>query len=109
MQMSQKSKKFSRGKFIGLVILLCAALVLAGVFLMTGQESADAPASSPGLIYDDAAIEGGWESLSREEIEETLNQQVEKGYVNISMNASPIFADGQAQGSLMIVARFVSY
>ena len=108
MQMSQKSKKFSRGKFIGLVILLCAALVLAGVFLMTGQESADAPASSPGLIYDDAAIEGGWESLSREEIEESLNQQVKEGYINISMNASPVFENGQAEGNLMIVNETVN-
>ena len=91
-----------------LTALLCLACALLGAALTGCQDTAAEPTPT-GLVYDDAAVEGGWETLSREEIEETLNQQVEARYINISMNTSPIFADGQAQGSLMIVARFVSY
>lgn len=91
-----------------LTALLCLACALLGTAL-TGCQGTAAEPTPTGIVYDDAAVEGGWETLSREEIEETLNQQVEKGYINISMNASPVFENGQAEGSLMIVARFVSY
>ena len=91
-----------------LTALLCLACALLGTAL-TGCQGTAAEPTPTGIVYDDAAVEGGWETLSREEIEETLNQQVEARYINISMNTSPIFADGQAQGSLMIVACFVSY
>ena len=91
-----------------LTALLCLACALLGTAL-TGCQGTAAEPTPTGIVYDDAAVEGGWETLSREEIEETLNEQVEARYINISMNTSPIFADGQAQGSLMIVARFVSY
>ena len=37
-----------------------------------------------------------------------LNQQVEEGYINISMNASPVFENGQAEGNLMIVNETVN-
>lgn len=91
-----------------LTALLCLACALLGTAL-TGCQGTAAEPTPTGIVYDDAAVEGGWETLSREEIEETLNQQVEKGYINISMNASPVFENGQAEGNLMIVARFVSY
>ena len=85
-----------------LTALLCLACALLGAGLAGCQDTAAEPIPT-GLVYDDAAVEGGWETLSREEIEESLNQQVEAGYINISMNASPVFADGQAEGNLMIV------
>ena len=91
-----------------LTALLCLACALLGTAL-TGCQGTAAEPTPTGIVYDDAAVEGGWETLSREEYEESLNQQVEARYINISMNTAPIFADGQAQGSLMIVARFVSY
>ena len=93
-----------------LVILLCAACIAGWLYVVTRGESGEAPdPSAPdGLIYDDAAVEGGWESRSREEIEESLNQQVEAGYINISMNASPVFENGRAQGNLMIVNETVN-
>ena len=58
---------------------------------------------TPGIVYDDAAVEGGWENLSQEEIEAALNEKVAQGMINISMNTAPVFADGQAQGNVMIV------
>ena len=76
-----------------LTVLLCLACALLGAALTGCQDTAAEPTPA-GLVYDDAAVEGGWESLGREEIEEILNQQVEARYINISMNTSPIFADG---------------
>ena len=32
-----------------------------------------------------------------------LRQKVEEGMINISMNTSPVFSDGESEGSLMIV------
>lgn len=106
MDYSMTNRSLWRGAV--LTALLCLACALLGAALTGCQDTAAEPTPT-GIVYDDAAVAGGWETLSREEIEETLNQQVEARYINISMNTSPIFADGQAQGSLMIVARFVSY
>ena len=61
------------------------------------------PAAQSGIVYDDAAIEGGWDNLSPEEIAERLNQKVEEGMINISMNTAPYFENGTAEGNLMLV------
>ena len=87
--------------------VLCVAGILVCLLLSGCQDTASEPTPS-GIVYDDAAVEGGWESLSQEEIEANLNQQVEEGYINISMNASPTFEDGQAEGNLMIVNETVN-
>ena len=87
--------------------VLCVAGILACLLLSGCQNTASEPTPS-GIVYDDAAEAGGWDSLSQEEIEANLNQQVEEGYINISMNASPIFEDGLAEGNLMIVNETVN-
>ncbi len=38
---------------------------------------------STGLVHDDSAVEGGWEHLSQEEIEASLNEKVEAGIQEI--------------------------
>lgn len=109
--MDQKSKQKQRsiqkwvGLGIGLLLLLCIGVLIA--FSMLNKPTAAEPAS-PGLVYDDSAIEGGWESLSEEEIEAALNEKVEEGYINISMNTSPVFVDGKSEGNLMIVNESVN-
>ena len=110
--MSHETKTFGTKKKI-VIISACLAILCLIIFIgwhvLHGSFSADAPAAAPsGIVYDDAAIEGGWDSLSQEEIEENLNQQVEEGYINISMNASPVFENGQAEGNLMIVNETVN-
>ena len=87
--------------------VLCVAGILVCLLLAGCQDTASQPAPT-GIVYDDAAEVGGWESLSQEEIEADLNQQVEEGDINISMNASPVFEDGQAEGALMIVNETVN-
>ena len=92
------------------VVLAVAFLVCAtgaGIFLITRlvskpltKEEARAKA---GIVYDSAAVEGGWDNLSPEEIAEKLNEKVAEGMINISMNTAPYFEDGKAEGNVMIV------
>ena len=63
---------------------------------------------SAGLVFDESAVEGGWENLSQEEIEAALKEKVQEGMINISMNTAPYFADGQAEGNVMIVNELIN-
>lgn len=49
-----------------------------------------------------AAQLGQLEGKSNDEIEASLNRVVEEGYMAISINANPTFANGQAMGTLHI-------
>lgn len=88
--------------YIGIGLAFLAACIVAGGFLLrsVSEEVAQDPV---GIIYDINAIKGGWESMSEEEITAALNEKVEEGMINISMNTSPVFASGSAKGNLMIV------
>ena len=94
---------------IWLVIFLCAVLLIGALLLAVlvfGESEKPADViddTSAGLVFDEAAVEGGWEQLSQEEIEAKLNEQLEEGMINISMNTSPYFEDGTSKGNLMIV------
>ena len=56
-----------------------------------------------GIVYDSSAVEGGWETLSQEEIEQRLNDKVQAGMINISCNTAPYFKDGKSEGNVMLV------
>ena len=90
---------------LAVAFLVCA--IGAGIFLITRlvskpltKEEARAKA---GIVYDSAAVEGGWDNLSPEEIAEKLNEKVAEGMINISMNTAPYFENGKAEGNVMIV------
>ena len=90
---------------LAIAFLICA--IGTGIFLITRlvskpltKEEARAKA---GIVYDSAAVEGGWDNLSPEEIAEKLNEKVAEGMINISMNTAPYFEDGKAEGNVMIV------
>ena len=91
------------------VYVIAALVVLIGitVFLVIklSHKTADAALanSSPGIVYDSSAVEGGWDNLSPEEIAEKLNEKVAEGMINISMNTAPYFEDGTSEGNVMIV------
>lgn len=55
------------------------------------------------LLMDDNAVEGGWDEADIDEIKKGLNEKVEAGMINISMNTSPVFENGSSEGNLMIV------
>ena len=101
----EKRDAKSRTLVILAVVGLAAALTL-GIFtavriIRKPAQSKDDPRT--GIIYDDSAIEGGWDNLSPEEIAEKLNEKVAEGMINISMNTAPYFEDSTAEGNLMIV------
>jgi len=100
----------NKKKLNTVVALGVAAVLLAGSVMLAShfRGNTDKPAdvtddTSAGLVFDEAAVEGGWESLSQEEVEAKLNAQLEEGMINISMNTSPWFEDDSSLGNLMIV------
>ena len=105
------TKKSGWKKWIGFFILFTAiiiAILLAFWSAKGPVHEDDSTHTGNYITYDDAAEEGGWDSLSEEEIVDSLNKKVEDGYINISMNAAPVFADGQSEGNLMIVNESVN-
>ena len=89
-----------------LAVVGLAAAITVGIFtavrlIRKPAQTKDDPKT--GIVYDDAAIEGGWDNLSPEEIAEKLNEKVAEGMINISMNTAPYFEDSTAEGNLMIV------
>ena len=89
-----------------LAVVGLAAAITVGIFtavrlIRKPAQTKDDPKT--GIVYDDAAIEGGWDNLSPEEIAEKLNEKVAEGMINISMNTAPYFENGAADGNLMIV------
>ena len=101
--MNKKTKKdASPGKAIA--IASAVAVVIVIVILLLLLRSCGAPANDPGGIeFDPSATEGGWDEADMDAIRDSLNEKVEEGMINISMNTSPVFADGTSKGSLMIV------
>lgn len=101
----EKRDAKSRTLVILAVVGLAAALTL-GIFTavrMLRKPPASKDDSKTGIVYDDSAIEGGWDNLSPEEIAEKLNEKVAEGMINISMNTAPYFENGTAEGNVMIV------
>ena len=95
----------SRTLVILAVVGLAAALTV-GIFTavrMIHKPAASKDDPKTGIVYDDSAIEGGWDNLSPEEIEARLNEKVAEGMINISANTAPIFEDGSSEGNLMLV------
>lgn len=88
---------------LALVLMLTIVCSLGYLVVKAVTRPTDGSTSSSGIVYDMNAVEGGWEAMSEEEITAALNSKVEEGLINISMNASPVFADGKAEGNLMIV------
>ena len=101
----EKQDAKSRTLVILAVVGLAAALTL-GIFTavrMIRKPADSKDDSKAGIVYDDSAVEGGWDNLSPEEIEQKLNEKVAEGMINISMNTAPYFEDGKAEGNIMIV------
>ena len=89
-----------------LAVVGLAAAITVGIFtavrlIRKPAQTKDDPKT--GIVYDDAAIEGGWDNLSPEEIAEKLNEKVAEGMINISMNTAPYFENGASEGNVMIV------
>lgn len=96
--------KKNNTKTIGIVILILL-VIAAAVFLFKSCSGDEQGVKAPntGIVYDTGAVEGGWDEADLDKIVEGLNEKVEEGMINISMNTSPSFENGTSAGSLMIV------
>lgn len=101
--MNKKTKKdASPGKAIAIASAVAAVVIVIVILLLL--RSCGAPVDDhSGIEFDPSATEGGWDEADTDEIIAGLNEKVEEGMINISMNTSPVFADGTSEGSLMIV------
>ena len=99
--MTERKKKLILLPLV-LVTLFLALAVRCGSEGPVHQEDAGT-ASDTVLEMDENAEQGGLVTRSQEEIQEELNQKVEEGMINISMNTSPTFPNGREKGNLLIV------
>ena len=91
---------------VGVVLIVLAILLCLRGCAEDGSASAHGSNNvigNPGIIYDTGAVEGGWDEADTESIVASLNEKVEEGMINISMNTSPNFPNGTSEGNLMIV------
>ena len=103
-----KSRKNGRdGGKIFFAVLAVLAVIAVIILLLRGcgktETPDDAGAKGPGIVYDSEAVVGGWDEADLDAIVQGLNEKVEEGMINISMNTSPCFEDGSSAGNLMIV------
>ena len=68
---------------ISLIALAILVVIAVIVTFAVKKDEPKEPAAQSGIVYDDSAIEGGWETLSQEEIEQRLNDKVQAGMINI--------------------------
>ena len=61
-----------------------------------------------GVRNINGAVEGGWNEADTDKIVDALNEKVEQGMINISMNTTPTFQNGSSAGNLMIVNESVN-
>ena len=109
--MNNRSKNTSHnfyrnaGIFVGILFVITVILLLFHACEGANpiDNPGDTPNPNPGIVYDDSAVEGGWNEADTDKIIASLNEKVEEGMINISMNTSPNFRDGTAEGNLMIV------
>ena len=109
MNKATKSQKTDNktAKIAGILVLLAVVILVILLLLRgcgsKGTELPAQPETGTGISYDSAAVVGGWDEADMDKIVEGLNEQVEAGMINISMNTSPVFSDGTSEGNLMIV------
>ena len=98
---NNNSKKSETYKKIGIG---AAVVVVLAIIILLLLRSCGGPVDEPGGIeFDPSATAGGWDEADLDAIRDSLNEKVEEGMINISMNTSPVFSDGESKGSLMIV------
>ena len=98
-----EAKKNNKKKIIAAFAIIAAIIGGVAGYCVSKNHAGGGEDPSTGMVWDTNAEEGGLEERSEEEIQAELNKKVEEGMINISMNTSPVFADGTSEGNLMIV------
>ena len=52
--------------------------------------------------FDSAAEDGSLDGLTKDQIQELMNNKVDEGMLAISINSTPVFEDGKSKGTLRI-------
>ena len=78
---SAKPKNPYRNAGILIGVLLVLAILLAAFRGCEGDRPTENPTDTafPGIVYDDGAVEGGWDEADTEKIIASLNEKVEEG------------------------------
>ncbi len=99
----RKLKRLSRREII-MIAAVCLAVILAIVTLLAvhAKTSKTNSKAESGIVWDENAEEGEITQRSAAEVQRELNEKVEAGMINISMNTSPVFANGETEGNLLI-------
>lgn len=89
-------KKKKRWLIVLLLLLLLAVGAAVFYFLFWNREE------QPRIDKELSAKAGLLPSHSEEDLQKLLNETVEEGMVNISINPDPVFRDGKSEGNLNI-------
>ena len=105
-----ESKDNEQKRIRRLVFAIAVGVIVFFAMLLTMRSCSSKRSSpdndmnnAPGIVWDANAEEGGLAHRSEEEIRAELNEKVAQGMINISMNTSPVFESGSAEGNLLIV------
>ena len=90
--MEAEGKKPLDRKRVLIILLLLVSLGIGG-WLFLKQD---------GFRFDSAAEDGSLDGLTKEQIQELVNDKVDKSMLAISINSTPVFEDGKGKGSLRI-------
>ncbi len=95
----------TKSPFIILLFFILMILIGFLAFMLLNRETDETGNKKP--IFDlspDSGLEyGDRPEKSKEEIEAELNEKVQEGMMNISMNLNPAFENGTSEGNLLIV------
>lgn len=94
---SKEKKKNNKKKAIYLVLFIIIFLI-AGIGILKVWQSRN----ENNYWLDKLAKNGIMEGRTLEEIQDILNQTVEEGMFNVSINPDPIFEDGADEGNIAI-------
>ena len=73
------------------VMLAIPAFSMSALAAGTDPEAAESIPTTGGIEFDPSATAGGWDEADLDAIRDSLNEKVEEGMINISMNTSPVF------------------
>lgn len=95
--MERNGKQKKKKKWVVILIIVIAAALVGGYFIWKMM-----PKEYGRFELDEMARDGFFDDKSGEDIEALLNQIIEEGMFNISINSDPVFEDGKSEGNLRI-------
>ena len=97
---SKKDKNTKRNRTI--ITTVAIVIVLAITIVLLVNSCSGGVVSNPNILFDPNATNDDVVERSEQDILDELNQKVEDGMINISMNLNPYFESGTSKGNLLI-------